>query len=253
MGVGRPGSSGPARGADGRRRRAVRAARAIELEPSGRAGPRAGATADTSDAASSVASKRRSWSRIEPDRNRARSRMSPMSRCMRSALRSMVSSSERPLLVGRLRGRVEQQARARPDDGERRPQLVGDRREQVGPQPFEVLEDCGRVLGQAAVDDLLPEGREHVGPVVATGDANEAERRELREQVASDAIPEVGATIREAPGEIGERSRRARSGAGLPGSTGSPSATEGVTWRRIRRLSRATSPQGRALRPRRSS
>ena len=45
----------------------------------------------------------------------------------------------RPLLVGRLRSRIEQEARARPDDRQRRPELMRDRREQVGPQPFDVL------------------------------------------------------------------------------------------------------------------
>ena len=64
----------------------------VDRRAPGRAGRPAGGRRDTTAEARSVASNRRSWSRMDPDRNRARSRMSPISRCIRSALRSMVSS-----------------------------------------------------------------------------------------------------------------------------------------------------------------
>ena len=57
---------------------------------------------------------------------------------MRSALRPIVAEQLLALVVARLHPGVEQQADAGPDRGQRRPQLVGDRREQVGPQPLQL-------------------------------------------------------------------------------------------------------------------
>ena len=77
-----------------------------------------------------------------------------------------------------------------------------DRREQIGAQSFDVPEDGRRISSRAALDHLLAEAREHVGAVLATGDAHEPKRGELIEQLLCHAIPEIGAAIREAASEV---------------------------------------------------
>ena len=111
------------------------------------------------------------------------------------------------LLVGRVRRRIEQQAGERPHHGDRRPQLVGDDRQEVRPHPLQVLHRHRGVGPGAARDDpLCPRlvedvfgggaARERPGPGRATG---------ARPGALGDARPQVGAGVGEPSLEVGGR------------------------------------------------
>ena len=156
--------------------------------------------------ATSVGSNWRCWSRMAPVRKRARSRMS-LDELLHALGVALDRLEHRPALLGRRAGgRVEEQAGARPDDGQRRPQLVGHRRQQVGAQALEVLEGGRGLAGEAGLVELQAEARQHVA---ARGhgarDPDEAERGELVEQPLGDAGAEVRSVGGESRLEVRER------------------------------------------------
>ncbi len=101
-------------------------------------GQRAGSMA-TAASASSVASNWRSWRRIAPSPEA--SQVEDVADQSLHPLGVALDRLEhRRLLLGRwARGRIEEQPGARADDRERRSQLVGDRRQQVGAEALQVL------------------------------------------------------------------------------------------------------------------
>ena len=105
---------------------------------------------------------------------------------MRSALRAIVSSIRSRSAASGLYARVAEQPHGRPDGRERRSQLVGDRREQVRPQPLQgrQLRLDLRLPAEGAVRILLPERRQHVPRPTALGrcDAHETEARQPGQQ-----------------------------------------------------------------------
>ncbi len=113
-----------------------------------------------------------------------------------------------PLLVAGRERRVEEQADARAQRGERCPELVHDRREHVGTQALELrqTDEC-LGAGELGIRDALPQARGHVARLIAlhAGRADEAQLGEAGQLAASpvDAQLQAAATrpLSHVPGE----------------------------------------------------
>ena len=107
------------------------------------------------------------------------------------------------LLVRRIRCWVEQQPGERSHHRDRRPELMGDDRQEVGPHPLQVLQGHRGLSPVAVLDQAPSETREDIpADRRPRGDADEAERFKLAQQVLHDAWPNFGAVLGEPALEI---------------------------------------------------
>ena len=103
---------------------------------------------------------------------------------------------QRPaLLLGRLRRGLEQEARAGADGRERRPELVGDRGQQVGPQALQLGQRDARLAVQAGVHVPEAERRRHPSRAATAPLArpDQPEVGEVGDEPGGDTGAQVGA------------------------------------------------------------